>query len=118
MSVTPRRILLSASDHSAAGTCMAPVLRMAIGLACSYRRPKVTIVLHGDAVRCARTSANPEWTRRYQVSAGIHSIEVLIEKESLQARGLELSDLLPMIKLISGAELAEQWQLADVQVRI
>jgi hypothetical protein len=38
-------------------------------------------------VRCARLTANPDWTRRYQVSAGIHNIEVLIEKESLQARG-------------------------------
>jgi len=91
---------------------------MAVGLACSYKRPKVTIVLHGDAVRCARLTANPDWTNRYQVSAKAHAVEVLIEKESLDARGLTSADLVGLIKVVDCAEVAEQWQLADVQVRI
>lgn len=118
MSVKSRRILLTASDYSEAGPCLAPALRMAIGLACSFKRPRVTIVLHGEAVRSARIIANPAWTHRYQASAKAHSIELLVEKQSLESRGLEASDLVEWTKIVDIKEVSEQWQMADLQVKI
>jgi len=54
----------------------------------------------------------------YQTSAKAHAIEVLVEKESLEARGLVAEDLLGLVKVVNCAEVADQWQMADVQVRI
>ena len=113
-----RKILLTASDYSASGSCLAPLLRMAIGLACSFKRPRVTIVLQGEAVRCARLIANPDWTHRYQTSAKAHSIELLVEKQSLESRGLKASDLVAWTTVVDINEVAEQWHMADLQVKV
>ena len=113
-----RHVLLAACHYDDSGSCLAPVLRTAVGMACSYERPRVTVVLHGDAVRAARSCSNPDWTRRYLVSAQAHSIDIFVEKESLEARGLKSSDLVAGMKVVDAAELCEEWLLSDVQVRI
>ena len=113
-----RHIILSCSDYLASGPNLVKLLRTAIGLACSYKRPRVSVVLLGDAVRCARSCAHPEWTRRYLRSADIHQVELWVEEESLTSRQLKLADMTQGCESVSSSELADRWLSADLQVRI
>ena len=113
-----RHILLAASHYNDSGSSLAPVLRTAVGLACSYERPRISVLLHGDAVRAARICSNPDWTTRYQVSARAHAIDIFVEAASLESRGLKASDMVNGVKIVNAQEVAEQWLLADLQVRV
>ncbi len=108
--------LISSRQLVATGPTLVAILRFAIGISAAYRGPLVTVVLSGEAVRCALRQSQQSMTSVYLRSAKAREIKIWAESESLEALGIEHGDLVEQVVVVRSEEIAEEWTVSDGQL--
>lgn len=111
-------IVLSVNRYPVVGPNLVNPLRTAIGLASAYNRHPVTIALHGEGILCGLWTVNHDWIDRYLKSARAHRIEIVVDKDSLDSRGYESSDLHEGLTVVQSDELKKRLRECEVHLRM